>query len=311
MTQAIRILEVGPRDGLQNEAGEVPIDAKVALIEALAGAGLPEIEVGSFVNPRLVPRMADSGEVFRRVRRREGTRYSALVPNRQGAEAAIEAGADGLSVFASASESFSKRNLNATIAESIERFGPVFELAGAAGLPVRAYLSCVFGCPDEGEVDPQVVARIAGDLLDRGAFEIDLSDTIGVAVPRDVDRVLEAVGTAVGIDRLAMHFHDTRGTAIANVVAAMSRGIVRFDSSCGGLGGCPFAPGASGNLATEDLLYLCARSEIATGASLAEVAAASSSIGAVLGRPLPSKALAAWSAVGRGQCRSGETDPNR
>ena len=309
---AIRVLEVGPRDGLQNEPGEVPVDAKVALVEALAEAGLPEIEVGAFVNPKLVPRMADSAEVFRRLRRREGTVYSALVPNRRGAEAALEAGADRVSVFASASESFSRRNTNASIAESLERFAPVFEIAAAAGRPVRAYLSCAFGCPDEGEVDPARVASIARELLDAGADEIDVSDTIGVAAPCDVDRVLDAVGAEIPIERIALHFHDTRGTAIANVMAAIARGATRFDASCGGLGGCPFAPGASGNLATEDLLYVCARSGIATGASLESVAAASSAIGAVLGRVPPSKVLAAIrSGAGSGQCRSGDAAPRR
>ncbi|MGA0286398.1 MAG: hydroxymethylglutaryl-CoA lyase [Phycisphaerales bacterium] len=305
MPNSIRILEVGPRDGLQNEAGEVPVEAKVALVEALAAAGLPEIEVGAFVNPKLVPQMAESAEVFRRMRRREGVVYSALVPNRRGAEAAIEAGADLLSVFASASESFSRRNTNASIAESLARFEPVFEIAAGASRPVRAYVSCAFGCPDEGEVDPTRVASLARELVDAGASEIDVSDTIGVAVPRDVDRVLDAVGAEIDPSRIALHFHDTRGTAIANVMTAIDRGVTRFDSSCGGLGGCPFAPGASGNLATEDLLYVCARSGIETGASLADVAAASSAIGEVLGRRLPSKALAAVrSGVGNDQCRS-------
>lgn len=312
MSRAIRILEVGPRDGLQNEAGEVSIEAKVALVEALAEAGLPEIEVGAFVNPRLVPRMADSAEVLRRIRRRQGTVYSALVPNSRGAADAIEAGADLLSVFASASESFSKRNTNASIAESLARFEPVFELAGDAARPVRAYLSCAFGCPDEGEVEPARVAEIARSLVDAGAVEVDVSDTIGVAAPCDVDRVLDAVVSEIPVERVALHFHDTRGTAIANVMAGFARGVRRFDSACGGLGGCPFAPGASGNLATEDLLYVCARSGIETGASLPAVAAASTAIGAVLGRPLPSKVLSALGAGdGNGQCRSGAGTPSR
>ena len=297
---AIRLCEMGPRDGLQNEPETVSVEAKVALVEALANAGVPEIEVGSFVNPKLVPRMADTAEVFRRIARRAGTTYSALVPNLRGAEAAIEAGAGKLAVFTSASESFSKRNVNASIAETLERFGPVLELAASTQRPVRAYLSCAFGCPDEGEIAPQVVARWSRELLDRGAAEIDVSDTIGVAVPLDVERVLEALGDlAVPIGSIAMHFHDTRGTAVANAWAAMRRGVVVFDSSCGGLGGCPFAPGATGNLATEDLLYLCSRSGVATGIDFEGAIAAARGIAAALGRSLPSRTLAASNASGR------------
>ncbi len=293
-SSAIRVCEMGPRDGLQNEPEVVPLDAKVALVDALSEAGLPEIEVGSFVNPALVPRMADTAEVFRRIRRRTGTVYAALVPNQRGAEAALSAKAGKLSVFASASESFSRRNTNASIAETLDRFTPVFELARAEGLPIRAYLSCAFGCPDEGEIAPAVVARWGRELLDRGAGELDIADTIGVAVPVEVERVLEAV-TAVGVEmsQLAMHFHDTRGTAIANAWTAIRRGVPALDSSCGGLGGCPFAPGASGNLATEDLLYLCERSRIATGVDAAGVASASRGLASCLGRGLPSRVLAA------------------
>ena len=297
---AIRLCEMGPRDGLQNEPETVSVEAKVALVEALANAGVPEIEVGSFVNPKLVPLMADTAEVFRRIARRAGTTYSALVPNLRGAEAAIEAGAGKLAVFTSASESFSKRNVNASIAETLERFGPVLELAASTRRPVRAYLSCAFGCPDEGEIAPQVAARWSRELLDRGAAEIDLSDTIGVAVPLDVERVLEALSArGVPLEAIAMHFHDTRGTAVANAWAAMRRGVAVFDGSCGGLGGCPFAPGATGNLATEDLLYLCRRSGVATGIDFEGAIAAARGIAAALGRSLPSRTLAASNASAR------------
>lgn len=303
---AIRICEMGPRDGLQNEPGLVPVEAKVALIEALADAGLPEIEVGSFVNPRLVPRMADTAEVLRRIERRAGTTYSALVPNLRGADAAIEAGVGKLAVFASASESFSRRNVNASIAETLERFAPVFEAARASRLPVRAYLSCAFGCPDEGPIAPQVAARWSRELLDRGASEIDVSDTIGVAVPIDVERVLEAMAEhGVSLDATAMHFHDTRGTAVANAWTAMRRGVAILDSACGGLGGCPFAPGATGNLATEDLLYLCSRSGVATGIDFDAVIGAAKGIAAALGRGLPSRALAA--ALASPSCGAGSS----
>ncbi len=300
---AIRICEMGPRDGLQNEPELVPVEAKIALVEALADAGVPEIEVGSFVNPKLVPRMADTAEVFRRMRRREGTIYAALVPNLRGAEAAIEAGAGKLAVFASASESFSRRNVNASIAETLERFAPVFEAAKIRRLPVRAYLSCAFGCPDEGPIEPHVAAMWSRELLDRGASEIDVSDTIGVAVPIDVERVLEALAArSVPIEATAMHFHDTRGTAIANAWTAMQRGVAILDSSCGGLGGCPFAPGATGNLATEDLLYLCSRSGVETGIEFDAVIGAAKSIGEVLGRTLPSRTLG--SAIASAACRA-------
>ncbi|MGA1516220.1 MAG: hydroxymethylglutaryl-CoA lyase [Phycisphaerales bacterium] len=302
----IRICEMGPRDGLQNEPELVSVEAKVALVEALADAGVPEIEVGSFVNPKLVPRMADTAEVFRRIRRLERTTYSALVPNLRGAEAAIEAGAGKLAVFTSASESFSRRNVNASIAETLERFVPVFEIAQTSGLPVRAYLSCAFGCPDEGPIAPQVAARWSRELLDRGASEVDVSDTIGVAVPVDVERVLEALAEhGVPIEATAMHFHDTRGTAVANAWTAMRRGVGILDSSCGGLGGCPFAPGATGNLATEDLLYLCERSGVATGIDFEAVIGAAKGIGAAIGRALPSRALAA--AIASPSCRTGSS----
>lgn len=305
-TSKIRICEMGPRDGLQNEPELVSVEAKVALVEALADAGVPEIEVGSFVNPKLVPRMADTAEVFRRIRRLERTTYSALVPNLRGAEAAIEAGAGKLAVFTSASESFSRRNVNASIAETLERFVPVFEIAQTSGLPVRAYLSCAFGCPDEGPIAPQVAARWSRELLDRGASEVDVSDTIGVAVPVDVERVLEALAErGVPIEATAMHFHDTRGTAVANAWTAMRRGVGILDSSCGGLGGCPFAPGATGNLATEDLLYLCERSGVATGIDFEAVIGAAKGIGAALGRALPSRALAA--AIASPSCRAGSS----
>jgi hydroxymethylglutaryl-CoA lyase len=288
------VTEVGPRDGLQNEKEIVPTEAKVAFVEALAAAGLREIEVSSFVSPKWVPQLADAEEVFRRLPRREGVRYSALVPNLQGAERALACGVRRWAVFTAATEAFSVRNTNASIAQSLARFEPVLALAAKEGIPVRGYLSTAFGCPFEGPVDPAAAARVARRLLDLGCDEVSVGDTIGVAVPTRVEEGLDALAAAgVPRERTALHFHDTRGTALANGIAALRRGYASFDSSAGGLGGCPYAPGAGGNLATEDLLYLLEGMGIATGVSLEGVRAASRGMEAALGRPLPGKVLRA------------------
>jgi hydroxymethylglutaryl-CoA lyase len=268
MSRPIRITEVGPRDGLQNEKGIVATDAKVALIDALTRAGFPEIEVTSFVSPTWVPQLADASEVLGRVQRRPGTLYSALVPNERGLERALAARVDKVSVFTAASESFTRRNINASIAESIDRFRPVVSGAKAAGLPVRGYVSCVVACPFEGCVDPRRVAEVSRALLDLGVDEVDLGDTIGVAVPGDIERLLDAHAGTLPIERLTLHLHDTRGTALACAWRAIELGVTSFDASCAGLGGCPYAPGASGNLATEELVYACNASDCPTGIDL-------------------------------------------
>ncbi len=288
------VTEVGPRDGLQNEKEVVPADAKVAFVEALADAGLKEIEVSSFVSPKWVPQLADAEEVFRCLRPREGVVYSALVPNGKGLERALACGVRKVAVFTAATETFSRKNVNASVAETIDRFRPVAEAARSAGVPVRGYVSTAFGCPYEGPVDPAAAARVCRDLLDLGCVEVSVGDTIGVATPC---RVLEGLAAleAAGVprERTALHFHDTRGTALANVLAALQAGYSSFDSSAGGLGGCPFAPGAGGNLATEDLLYLLEGLGIATGVSLEGVRVASRAMEAALGRPLPGRVFRA------------------
>jgi hydroxymethylglutaryl-CoA lyase len=289
----VTVVEVGPRDGLQNEPAPVPTGAKVALIEALAEAGLPVVEAGAFVSPRWVPQMAGSGEVLRQARRRPGTRYPVLVPNLAGLEAALAAGADEIAVFGAASETFSRRNINCSIAESLERFRPVVGQALAGGVRVRAYVSCVAGCPYEGPVAPAAVARVAGELHRMGCFEVSLGDTIGAGTPRAVAAMVRAVAAEVPLERLAIHAHDTFGQALANVLACLELGVRVVDSSVAGLGGCPYAKGATGNLATEDLLFMLDGMGVRTGADLDAVARAGEAICAVLGRPPRSKAAAA------------------
>ena len=289
----VRIVEVGPRDGLQNEAAAVSTADKVAFVNALSAAGHTQIEVSAFVSPKWVPQMADAAEVFAGITRRAGTRYTALVPNSEGLTRAMASRVDGVAVFAAASESFSRRNINQGIDASLERYRDVCDQARAAGLPVRAYVSTAFGCPFEGAVDPGAVARVSAALFEMGAGEVAVSDTIGIAHPGQVPGVIEAVAAHVPIGRIALHFHDTRGTALANVLAALHLGVAVFDSSAGGLGGCPYAPGATGNLATEDLLYMLDGMGIETGVSLPGVAAASRAIGARLDHRLPSRYLAA------------------
>ncbi|MGI3210513.1 hydroxymethylglutaryl-CoA lyase [Roseovarius tibetensis] len=253
MAERVEIFEVGPRDGLQNEARAIPAADKIALVDCLSGAGFSRIEVASFVNPKRVPQMAGSGEVLRGISRVPGVRYAALTPNMRGLSDAIEAGADEVAVFASASEGFSRANINATIAESLARFSPVLQAAEIEGLRVRGYVSCVVDCPYDGAVTPARAAEVAQALWQMGCYEISLGDTIGRATPEAVDAMLAAVCEAVPVTRLAGHFHDTAGRAVMNIEASLARGVRVFDAAVGGLGGCPFAPGAAGNVATEDV----------------------------------------------------------
>ena len=257
MTQpTVRIVEMGPRDGLQNEGQVVPLATKLALIERLTDAGLREIEATSFVSPKWVPQMGDHDALMRTLQRRPGVSYPVLTPNLQGLQAALAAGADHVAVFAAASEAFSKKNINCSIAESIDRFLPVMAAAREAGAKVRGYVSCVVGCPYEGAVAPARVAEVAERLVDIGCYEVSLGDTIGVGTPASVQRMLEAVAARVPVERLAGHYHDTYGMAVANVFASLQAGLRCFDASVGGLGGCPYAKGATGNVATEDVVYL-------------------------------------------------------
>jgi isopropylmalate/homocitrate/citramalate synthase len=275
---SVRIVEVGPRDGLQNEDALVPADVKVAFIESLAAAGLPVVEATSFVSPRAVPQLADADEVFPRIRRREGVRYPVLVPNMRGLERAERAGADAVAVFTAASEAFTERNIGMTIAGSLEAFEPVLDRARELGWWRRGYVSTAFGCPYSGAVEPSAVVDVCADLLELGCEEISVGDTIGVAEPDDVRRVCDALLERVPVDRLALHLHDTRGRALDNVEAGLERGIAIYDSSAGGTGGCPFAPGAPGNLATESLCALLDRLGIAHGVDANEVASAATAL---------------------------------
>jgi hydroxymethylglutaryl-CoA lyase len=268
LPQGVRIFEVGPRDGLQNEPGQVPTATKVALIDRLAAAGLTAIEATAFVSPKWVPQMADNADVLAQITRKQGVIYSALTPNMKGFEAALAAGVDEVAVFGAASESFSQKNINCSIAESLERFAPVCEAAKAAGIPVRGYASCVLGCPYEGEVAPEKVADLAQALLDMGCHEISLGDTIGVGTPAKAKAMVEAVAARVPLERLAVHFHDTYGQALANILACLELGVATVDSSVSGLGGCPYAKGASGNVATEDVIYMLHGMNIETGIDL-------------------------------------------
>jgi hydroxymethylglutaryl-CoA lyase len=293
LPKRVMVVEVGPRDGLQNEEQALGVDEKVAFCDALVAAGLPVVEVGAFVSPKWVPQMAGSDEVLRRVRKPAGVRLPVLVPNRQGYERAIAAGAREVAVFTAASESFSRRNTNASIDETFERFAAFVPEARGAGLRVRGYLSTAFGCPYEGPVEPARAVAVALRLAEAGCDEISIGDTIGVAVPTQVSELLGRVSDRLPLDRVAVHFHDTRGTALANVLAALEAGVAVVDSSAGGTGGCPYAPGASGNLATEDLLYMLHGMGIETGVDLPAVADASRALAARLGRALPSRYLQA------------------
>lgn len=293
----VRIVEVGPRDGLQNEAAFVPTVEKIAFVNRLADAGHTTIEVSAFVSPKWVPQMADAAEVFAGITRRPGVRYTALVPNLQGFARAREARVDEVAVFPAASETFSKRNINQTVDEALAAATRICDEARAAGLRVRAYLSTSFGCPFEGAVAPARVAELTARLIDDGAYEVALSDTIGIAHPRQVSDVLGEVTKRVPSANLALHFHDTRGTALVNVYAGLEAGVSTFDASAGGLGGCPYAPGATGNLATEDLVYLLDGLGIGTGTRLEAIAAASRAIEPHVGHPLPSRVFRAMQAM--------------
>ncbi|MDG1471647.1 MAG: hydroxymethylglutaryl-CoA lyase [Ascidiaceihabitans sp.] len=274
MSEHAEIFEVGPRDGLQNEARDIPVAEKIALVDLLSSAGVKRIECASFVSPKWVPQMAGSGEVLAGITRAAGVRYGALTPNMRGFEDAKAAGADEIAVFGSASEGFSKANVNATIEESLDRFAPVIEAARMIDLPVRGYVSCVVGCPYDGDVDPADVARVADRLFAMGCYEVSLGDTIGAGTPDSIARMLMAVRDVVPVGRLAAHYHDTNGRAMDNIDASIALGVRVFDAAVGGLGGCPFAPGAAGNVATEDVAAHLARLGYETGLDLDVVAKA-------------------------------------
>lgn len=287
--KSVRIVEVGPRDGLQNEAQTVPTETKIELIRQLAASGLKTIEATAFVSPKWLPRMADHAEVLRGLAHEEGVSYPVLVPNLRGFEEAVAAGATEVAVFAAASETFSQRNINCSIAESLDRFAPVFAAARAAKVQVRGYVSCVLGCPYEGEVNPDKVADVAAALFERGCYEVSLGDTIGVGTPNLTMALIKTVGEHVPVDRLAGHFHDTYGQALSNIYAALTMGVQVFDASVSGLGGCPYAPGATGNVATEDMLYMLNGMGIETGVDLDRLIAAGAFISEKLGRQTQSR----------------------
>ncbi|MBA1228768.1 hydroxymethylglutaryl-CoA lyase [Pseudomonas viridiflava] len=284
LPQRVSLVEVGPRDGLQNESRPISIEDKVRLVDDLTAAGLGHIEVGSFVSPKWVPQMAGSAQVFEQIQRREGVIYSALAPNFRGFEDALAAGVREVAVFAAASEAFSQRNLNCSISESLERFAPIMEAARLHGLRVRGYVSCVLGCPHEGHVSPEQVAAVANELHAMGCYEISLGDTIGTGTPGATRALFNAVAGQIPRGKLAGHFHDTYGQALVNIYASLEEGIHVFDSSVAGLGGCPYAKGASGNVATEDVLYLLEGMGIETGVDLDRVIQAGQRICDVLER---------------------------
>jgi hydroxymethylglutaryl-CoA lyase len=286
----VRIVEVGPRDGLQNEPGEVPTAVKLELIERLADAGLPAVEATAFVSPKWVPQMADHTEVLERIRRRPGVSYPVLTPNLKGYEAARAAGATEVAVFGAASETFSKKNINCSIAESLDRFRPLVEKAMTEKIKVRGYVSCVLGCPYEGEVKRERVADVAQALFDMGCYEVSLGDTIGVGTPGKTKAMIEACAKRLPIGRLAGHYHDTYGQALANIYASLELGVATFDSSIAGLGGCPYAKGASGNVATEDVVYMLQGLGIETGVDLDKLVGIGQWICAILKKEPASKA---------------------
>ena len=285
----VRMVEVGPRDGLQNEKSMVPTAVKVELVNRLSDAGLSVVEAASFVSPKWVPQMGDSAEVLAGIARKPGVRYAALTPNLKGLEGALAAKADEVAVFGAASESFSQKNINCSIAESLDRFAPVMEQAKAAGVPVRGYVSCVLGCPYEGEIAPKAVADVAERLFAMGCYEISLGDTIGTGTPTKAQAMIAAVAERVPVEKIAVHFHDTYGQALANILAALQMGVAVVDSSVAGLGGCPYAKGASGNVASEDVLYMLNGLGIETGVDLDKLIAAGAFISDAIGRPTASK----------------------
>lgn len=290
---AVRLVEVGARDGLQNEALTLPVEVRVALIERLVAAGLRTLEAGAFVSPRWVPQMADSGEVLRRLEQRQGVTYTTLVPNLKGLDAALDVGCREVAVFAAASEAFSQKNINCSIAESLERFQPVLGKAREQGVAVRGYISCVLGCPFSGEVAVADVVRVARELHAMGCYEISLGDTIGTGTPGKVRALIEACASELPVTALAGHFHDTYGMAVANVQAALEAGVRVFDSSVSGLGGCPYSPGATGNVATEELVYLFEGQGLETGVDLPALLDAGAFIDAALGKPSSSRVATA------------------
>lgn len=289
LPKRVRIVEVGPRDGLQNEKQAIPTRAKIELIENLVNAGLDYIEAGSFVNPRWVPQMADSGEVFTGITRKHGTTYAALVPNLHGYERAIAAGANEVAIFAAASEAFSQKNINCSIKESIARFETLIAAAQQQKIPVRGYISCVAGCPYSGKVDANLVAAIATDLLALGCYEISLGDTIGVGTAGQTKQLIETLMRTIPVEKLAVHMHDTYGQALANIYAALELGVSVVDSSVAGLGGCPYATGATGNVATEDLVYLLNGLGIEHGVDLEKLIYAGNTISNVINKPTNSR----------------------
>ncbi len=289
LPRRVRLVEVGARDGLQNEPVIIQSLDKIALINRLSASGLSTIEASSFVSPQRVPQMADASDILAGINRRPGVNYPVLVPNRQGLEAALSAGAEEVAVFSAASETFSQRNINCSITQSLERFARVTKLALSKGIKVRGYISCVAGCPYEGAVDAKIVADIAARLVELGCYEVSLGDTIGVATPGQVQTLLEVVTQKIPKRQLAVHFHDTYGQALANILVAMERGVTVVDSSVAGLGGCPFAPGASGNVATEDVLYMMNGLGIHTGVDLDLLIEAGLFISNLLNRPSGSK----------------------
>ena len=309
LPKTVRLVEVGPRDGLQNEPGTVPTALKVELIDRLAAAGLAVVAAGSFVSPKRVPQMADSAEVLARITRKPGVAYPVLVPNMQGFEAAVASGAREVAVFAAATETFSQRNIDCSVGESLKRFAGICQAAKAKAVKVRGYVSCVLGCPYEGEVAAQAVAEVAARLVEMGCWEISLGDTIGVGTPAQAQSMVDAVARRVPRDKLAAHFHDTYGQALANLLAVLERGVTVVDSSVAGLGGCPYAKGATGNVATEDVLYMLNGLAIETGVDLDAVAAAGRFIAEHLGRPPRSKANLALAS--RGVATGGEALDDR
>jgi hydroxymethylglutaryl-CoA lyase len=297
LPKRVKIVEVGPRDGLQNEKAHISTTAKIRYIDLLSESGLAVIEATSFVSPKAIPQLADAEEVFRSIRKRDGVTYLVLVPNERGLDRALAAGARAVAVFTAASETFTKRNINMTIEESLSVFRGVVRRAREHGLWVRGYISTCFGCPYEGKVAVESVVRVAEELASMGADEISIGDTIGVATPNQVVDLSAALEAHLPVERLAMHFHDTRGTALANIVAALQMQIATFDSSSGGLGGCPYAPGASGNVATEDVLYLLHGMGIETGVDLDKVRSASRTLAGDLDHALTSKVFRAMEAA--------------
>jgi hydroxymethylglutaryl-CoA lyase len=296
MNEQVRIVEVGPRDGLQNEKTPVSVEGRIALIEALLAAGLHTIEVGAFVSPKAIPQMVGSDEVLRGVSRHTDGEFHVLVPNEKGYEAARANGAKVIAVFGSASEGFSRANINCSVAESIERFKPVIARARADGIKVRGYVSCVLGCPYDGEIRPKAVVDVAKVLWDLGCYEVSLGDTIGVGTPKKARELLRAVAGSVPMAHLAIHFHDTYGQALANLYAGMEEGARVIDSAAGGLGGCPYAPGATGNVATEDVVYMLEGMGITTGVDIAKLLAATNAISKLIGRPPLSRVATALNA---------------